>query len=93
MIKIGDKVRMSEALKVKFIGPCAEKHQKWDAEGEFCLACSREHIEEFGDCVGVVERATEYNNEPCDDFVDVRWEPSNLRYAYEIIDLEVVKDE
>lgn len=91
MIKVSTKVKMSESLKVKFIGPCGIEHQKWDEEGEFCLACSREHIEEFGDCVGIVDSVLDYNGEVCDGWWNVRWEPSNLCYAYEETDLELIE--
>lgn len=40
-----------------------------------------EHVEEFGDCVGVVEGPTDYGTSRGPE-VDVRWQPSNLRYAY-----------
>ncbi len=36
------------------------------------------HVEEFGDCVGIVDG-------PADGYgpdLDVRWQPSGLRYAY-----------
>jgi hypothetical protein len=56
------------------------------------------HVVEFGECVGVVECLTDYNNckpgEPGYDVakvgpeVDVRWQPSNLRYGYDTKALE-----
>ncbi len=40
----------------------------------------KEHVKEFGECIGVVERLIDD-----DDYeVDVRWQPSNLRYGYSI---------
>lgn len=39
---------------------------------------SAEHVEEFGECVGVVIGQAEGDWPE----VDVRWEPSGLRYAY-----------
>lgn len=39
--------------------------------------CS-EHVEEFGECVGVVEERIWLNTPE----VNVRWRPSGLRYAY-----------
>lgn len=52
---------------------------------EFKLAlrnnnCS-EHVEEFGDCLGVVIGLTDYGTHQGPE-VDVRWQPSGLRYAY-----------
>jgi hypothetical protein len=74
-LKAGDRVRMSPELKKKF------------SENK-----SKSHVKEFGNCVGVVQGPTDYNNcKPGDpDYnpaivgpeVDVRWEPSGLRYGY-----------
>lgn len=45
---------------------------------------SKEHIEEFGNCIGIVIG----NMYPdTDEYVDVRWQPSNLRYGYSINEL------
>lgn len=52
-------------------------------------ASSREHLKEFGDCTGIVQGLTEYGNQQGPE-VDVRWQPSNLRYAYMPDDLVVV---
>jgi len=59
------------------------------------------HLREFGNCVGVVLGPTDYNNVPKTDptydkakvgpEVDVRWEPSNLRYAYDPALLKCVR--
>jgi hypothetical protein len=51
------------------------------------------NVEEFGDCVGKVDGLVDWGDGPSGPEVDVRWEPSNLRYAYATKDLEVVKDE
>ena len=51
---------------------------------------SREHVEEFGDCVGVVQGPTDYGSQQGPE-VDVRWQPSNLRYAYHPDNLERVE--
>lgn len=40
-----------------------------------------EHVKEFGHCIGVVEGLTDYGTQQGPE-VDVRWFPSNLRYAY-----------
>lgn len=40
-----------------------------------------DHVEEFGECVGVVEGLVDWNGHKGPE-VDVRWQPSNLRYAY-----------
>jgi hypothetical protein len=100
-MKSGDRVRMSEALKTKLRGNCLpDKHV--DSRGteqtdDGCLYCSTEHVEEFGECEGTVEGATDYNVMGDSSYdpakvgpeVDVRWQPSNLRYAYDPEDLEL----
>ena len=45
---------------------------------------SKEHIKEFGECIGIVEGITYENEDGTDVDVDVRWQPSNLRYGYSI---------
>lgn len=39
------------------------------------------HIDEFGDCVGIVQGHVVVNGIKWPE-VDVRWLPSNLKYAY-----------
>jgi hypothetical protein len=101
----GDRVRMADALKAKMRGQCLpEKHV--DPFGAYepnggCLHCSTDHVEEFGGCVGIVEGPMDWNNVPKDDptydpekvgpWVDVRWQPSGLRYAYDPADLEKIE--
>ena len=87
---------MSDALKQRLRATCgAAKH-----DTETCPPqCSVGHIEEFGDCIGVVTGPTDYNNEPKGSAeydprkvgpeVDVRWE-RGLRYAYAPEDLVLV---
>lgn len=43
---------------------------------------SHEHVEEFGDCDGIVVGLVDYGNSIGPD-IDVRWQPSNLKYMYE----------
>lgn len=84
IIKPGTRVRMSEHLKQALI-----------KNG------SKEHVREFNNCIGVVQGLTDYNNcKPGDPKydqdkvgpeVDVRWQPSNLRYAYAIEKLVIIK--
>lgn len=42
---------------------------------------SHDHVKEFGRCHGVVIGPTDYGNQQGPE-LDVRWQPSNLRYAY-----------
>ena len=72
----GTRVRMSGDLKRLFLGNCDHKSAK---EAEDCIKCSYGHVIEFGDCVGVVigDAVRGFPE------VDVRWEPSGLKYAYD----------
>lgn len=95
-MKPGTRVRMSKALKLEMRGKCAGPGRhvghgpSWVSDPEMpddgCAACSWQHVEEFGDCVGVVEGPT---HPGCPE-VDVRWKPSNLCYGYLPSKLEVV---
>lgn len=40
-----------------------------------------DHVNEFGDCVGTVEGPVDFGTQQGPE-VDVRWQPSNLRYGY-----------
>lgn len=84
MMKKGTRVRMSEDYKRQLRGRCgvAGKHLGPMCEGD-CWGCSSAHVEEFGDCVGIVEDLLQPN---CPE-VNVRWLPSKLRYAYDPINL------
>ena len=48
------------------------------------------HVEEFGDCVGIVEGPVDYGTTSGPE-LDVRWQPSNLRYAYDPKYLRIVE--
>lgn len=108
MWKKGDRVRMTAGFKSKMRGDCLPNKHVVPREGEpsldpelpddGCFRCSTAHVEEFGECIGVVDGLMDYNNcEPGDPAydasklgpeVDVRWQPSNLRYGYASEDLE-----
>ena len=49
-----------------------------------------DHVDEFGDCIGIVEGPTDYGTSKGPE-LDVRWQPSNLRYAYDPKYLKVVE--
>jgi 5'-3' exonuclease len=101
---IGAPVRMSEELKRKLRGKCGEagKHVgpfdpgEGDDPGGDCWGCSSEHVDEFGESVGIVIGPTDYNNcKPGEEGydpskvgpeLDVRW-PGNIRFAYAMHDL------
>jgi len=102
-LRKGDQVKMSEALKTKLIGKCAEGKHVGPFEDGFagsCEGCSTAHVEEFGESEGTVQGPIDLNNckpgEPGYDEakigpeVDVRWKPHNLRYAYHPDDLELM---
>ena len=91
-MKPGIRVRMSEALKAKLRGKCVSgKHvgDMMEEETDDCMLCSTAHVNEFGDCEGIVigpmQPGWEWE-------VDVRWQPSNLRYGYHPDDLVEVKE-
>lgn len=104
VLNIGARVRMSENLKVALRGKCGATGRHlgpFDPDDpRDCGGCSSNHVDEFGDCEGLVQGPTDLNNckpgEPEYDLsklgseVDVRWQPSNLRYAYNPADLEEV---
>lgn len=50
---------------------------------------SSDHVHEFGNCVGIVQGPVNYGTQVGPE-VDVRWQPSNLRYAYHTDQLDVV---
>lgn len=60
-----------------------------DLKRQFRRNDSVEHVEEFGDCIGIVEGPVDWGTCQGPE-VDVRWYPSRLRYAYHPDNLEVV---
>ena len=100
----GDRVRMRESLKARLRGTCGEAGRHLGPfapdDAHECWGCSSAHVEEFGDCVGIVQGPTDHNDcEPTDSAYDpskigpevnVRSQPSNLRYAYHPSDLEFI---
>ena len=55
------------------------------------LSGNVDHLNEFGNCIGIVVGLTDFGNCVGPE-VDVRWQPSNLRYAYHPRNLEVVEE-
>ena len=53
---------------------------------------SHEHVEEFGECIGIVKGLIDYGTQQGPE-VEVYWQPSNLHYAYHPKYLEIVDDE
>jgi hypothetical protein len=49
---------------------------------------NRSHLKEFGECTGTVEGYVDWGSQLGPE-LDVRWQPSNLRYCYHPSDLEV----
>ena len=87
----GDIVRMNDELKRVLLVNCVPGRHR-DPNGRFvseglCPFCSSAHIREFGDCVGVVQGTASPDT---DQYVDVRWLPSKLQYAYDIAHLKKV---
>ena len=85
-MKKGTRVRMSEELKRLMGGKCREAGEHLGpfdlCDKEVCWACSWEHVKEFEDCTGIVIGPVEWGSGTSGPEVDVRWQPSNLRYAY-----------
>ena len=52
---------------------------------------SHEHVEEFGDCIGIVVGLVDYGNNKFGPEINVRWAPSNLQYGYIPEYLETVR--
>jgi hypothetical protein len=79
-------VKMSEELKLLLRGKCgvAGHHLgPFDGEPEAqCYSCSSDHVEEFGECIGVVIGSA-WEDPSSGPEVDVRWQPSNLKYCYD----------
>lgn len=50
-----------------------------------------EHVEEFGNCIGVVVGLADYGNGILGPDIDIYWQPSNLEYRYEPKSLVIVK--
>lgn len=93
-MKPGTRVRMSEDLKTLLRGECGKlgRHiEEPPYSDDGCMACSSEHVEEFGDCIGIVIGLTFYMTNVSGPEVDVIWQPSNLRYAYDP-DMLVIQD-
>jgi len=74
----------------KHVGPFDPGDKKVADPGGDCWGCSTAHVEEFEGCVGIVDGPTDYNNmgethdpDKVGPEIDVRWQPSNLRYAYD----------
>lgn len=83
VVKKGDRVRMSEELKAMLMGGCTPKKYKGPIDAEFgCINCSEEHLKEFEDYIGMVGELVECSLSQKGPEVNVRWEPSGLRYAY-----------
>lgn len=101
----GTRVRMSQALKAKLMKACTEEHHVGpfdpeDVDKQDCWGCSYPHVLEFGACEGIVEGPMDFNTckpgeagyDPAKvgPEVDVRWQPSKLRYGYHPDDLDRV---
>lgn len=65
-------VKMSESVKAALV-----KNGSW------------RHVAEFGDCIGYTDKLTEWpGTDTMSTEIDVRWQPSNLRYCYHVSELE-----
>ncbi len=84
-MKRGTQVRMSEELKREFRGNCGEAGRHMGPfdpdDASDCWGCSSAHVEEFGECIGIVDGLIDCGTSKGPE-VDVKWQPSGLRYAY-----------
>lgn len=72
-LRVGDSVRLTEYFKDKMAS----------------FGRVHEHVAEFGSCVGTIECITDFGIPDDVHVADVRWQPSGLRYAYNVeTDLE-----
>lgn len=80
-MKPGDRVKLNRR---------AKRRMQWQrmefGNGTIRGWAMRKHVQEFRRCVGVVIGPTEGSE---DSLVDVRWEPSGLRYAYRPDELQL----
>jgi len=88
-MKAGTRVVMRDTLKRELMGACTSEGHVDGTDDETCTRCSKAHLAEFGHCVGVVQGPTSYGATSGPE-VDVRWEPSGLRYAYRPDQLQVL---
>jgi len=97
-MKPGTRVRMTEEFKRQMRGACGPNWHVGLPDGVYdpempdggCLKCSTSHVDEFAGCVGVVEGPM-FPDDPSAPEVDVRWQPSGLRYGYHPSSLEIVQ--
>ena len=57
---------------------------------EFIANNCQDHVSEFGNCIGIVQGHVVGPDGKEWPELDVRWQPSNLRYCYHPDDLEVI---
>jgi hypothetical protein len=88
--KKGDKVRLTQQAKQEMMSSISNLLDNG----------LKEHVEEFGDCIGTVLGPVDFNNpgEIRDENkvgpeIDVVWFPSRLRYAYDEDNLELYEKE
>lgn len=53
----------------------------------------QDHVDEFGECLGVVDDEVDYGGGQLGPEVNVRWQPSNLRYGYDPDQLVIVESD
>lgn len=80
----GTRVRLNAAFKARLLAS--------DFRDDFLGFSGRAHVGEFGDCVGVVLGPVVYDRGRTFEEVDVRWEPSGLRYGYKPENLEPLRE-
>lgn len=83
---VGDRIKSGDLVKM---------NQK--LKDELISNDCKEHVDEFGECIGIVEDKVNYNRDGENDpdkigpEYNVRWYPSKLRYGYSLEQLEKIK--
>lgn len=81
-------VRLTSSFKKKMLSP--SRRAMATQAFKLVIQGNKEHLEEFGDSVGVVMGFTRYPGQQGPE-VDVCWKPDGLRYAYPMRALEIVR--
>lgn len=79
MLKPGDRVQLTRRARTRMFWARIQY-----GNGTVGGWAFRKHVQEFRRCVGLIDSVERFGQ------VDVRWQPSNLRYAYDVKDLERV---
>ncbi len=80
-LKVGDRVKFTRPARTRMQWARLVFNNNTEMRGRFFIA--RDHVREFRHSIGVVSEILDHET------VDVRWEPHNLRYMYNVRDLQL----